>query len=297
MPAQILSKESALRLAKKWTPIYAEIFRELKSDGGRVKISGRFAKIRTNVGNYVQLYDDERKPAVALLLALIGQDGFKQFNEDCAAWSEQEMSEFVEDLASDAIQDQLFSEFSVPETEAGWVELEQQLEVLSEEEKTASIKAGSFFWSGVFSQFFNTLSLMTHGATLVTLVTKALAHDDEAFCKAVQIDRFLLTHHPFFIARKQRAQDDGDNDFLSALAYRESNPTLKGKIRYPALFMLFGLLESFKWLNELKHEEILDLCDEIGLDRFQNRIEDVTYITKRLADYRRFQRTGVLSMQ
>lgn len=293
----MLSKESALRFAKKWTPLYAEVYQELKSEGGRVKISGRFAKIRSNVGNYVQLYDDERKPGVALFLALLGEDGFKKFNEDSATWSEREISEFVEELASDNTQEEILQDLDIPETEAEWIKQEQEFEALPEVQKATSIRTGGFFWSGFFAQFFNTLSLMTHGATLITLVTQALANDDEAFCKAVQVDRFLLTHHPFFIARKQRAQDEGDTDFLSALAYRESNPNLKGKIRYPALFMLFGVLESLKWLDKLKHDEILDLCDEIGLDRFQNRIEDVNYLTKRLADYRKFQKSGVLSMQ
>ena len=294
---QMLSKESAFRIAKKWTPLYAEVFQELKSEGGRVKISGRFAMIRSNVGSYVQLYDDERKPGMALLLGLLGDDGLKALNEDSATWSEREISEFLEELASDETQEELLQDFDIPETESEWIKQEEQFASLSEEQKAASIRVGAFLWSGFFAQFFNTLSLMTHGATLITLVTKALENDDEAFCKAVQVDRFLLTNHPFFIARKQRAQDEGDSDFLSALAYRENNPNLKGKIRYPALFMLFGVLESLKWLDKLKHEEILDLCDEIGLDRFQNRIEDVTYLTKRLADYRRFQKSNVLSRQ
>jgi hypothetical protein len=293
----MLSKESALRFARKWTPLYAEVFQDLKSEGGRVKIYGRFAKIRSNVASYVQLYDDERKPGVSILIALIGEEGFKKLNEGSATWAEREVSEFIEEFASDDTQDELLQELGIPETEAEWIKQEQEFQALPEEQKAASIKTSSFFWSGFFAQFFNTLSLMTHGATLITLVKQALADDDEAFCKAVQVDRFLLSHHPFFIARKQRAQDEGDTEFLSALAYRESNPNLKGKIRYPALFMLFGVLESVKWLDKLKHEEILDLCDEIGLDRFQNRIEDVNYLTKRLADYRRFQKSGGLSMR
>ena len=32
--------------------------------------------------------------------------------------------------------------------------------------------------------------------------------------------------------------------------------------------------------HELKHNELLDLCDSARLDRFQNRIEDVNYLTK-----------------
>lgn len=293
----MLPKESALRFAKKWTPLYAEVFQELKSEGGRVKFSGRFAKIRSNVGNYVQLYDDVRKPGVAILLAVFGDDGFKKFNEDSATWSEQEISEVFEEFLSDETQKELLQDFAIPETEAEWIKQEQAFVALPEEEKSASLRTSAFFWSGFFAQFFNTLALMTHGASLVDLVKQALSNDDEAFCKAVQVDRLLLTHHPFFIARKQKAQEDGETTFLSALAYRENNPNLKGKIRYPALFMLFGILESIQWLDKLKHEEILDLCDEIGLDRFQNRIEDVNYLTKRLADYRRLQKSWVLSMQ
>lgn len=293
----MLTKESALRFAKKWTPRYAEVFQEFRAEGGRVRISRRYAKHRQDLGTYVLLYDDERKPGVAMMLALLGDEGFKKFNEDAASWSKKEISDFIEEIGSDEGQEALLEGLTFPVTEKEWKEHDERYLALPEDEKAAALKTSALLFSGVFAQIFNTLALMTHGAALTTLVPKAIEGDDEAFLKAVQVDRVLLTHHPYFIVRKQRAQDEGDTEFLSALAYRESNPNLKGKIRYPALFMLFGLLESVKWLDKLKHNEILDLCDEIGLDRFQNRIEDVNYLAKRLADYRRFQKSGGLSMQ
>ena len=137
---------------------------------------------------------------------------------------------------------------------------------------------------------------MTHGAKLTALVPQAMAGNEDAFLKAIQIDRYLLTHHPFFVQRKQEAQDRGEQEFLRKLAYRESNSNLAGKIRYPALFMLFGILESIQWLDELSHDEILDICDEVGLDRYQNRIEDRNYLAKRLINYRNWQKSGGLSM-
>ena len=137
---------------------------------------------------------------------------------------------------------------------------------------------------------------MTHGAKLTALVPQAMAGNEDAFLKAIQIDRYLLTHHPFFVQRKQEAQDRGEQEFLRKLAYRESNSNLAGKIRYPALFMLFGILESIQWLDDLSHVEILDICDEIGLDRYQNRIEDTNYLTKRLVNYRNWQKSGGVSM-
>jgi len=44
------------------------------------------------------------------------------------------------------------------------------------------------------------------------------------------------------------------------------------------------------------HDQILDMCDEAGLDRYQNRIEDANYLTQRLREYRQWQKTGSLSM-
>ena len=106
----------------------------------------------------------------------------------------------------------------------------------------------------------------------------------------------LLLHYPYFRDRKARAQSDGDMAFLSKLSYRESNPPVRSKIRYPALYMLFGILESVGWLDDLTHDEILDICDEARLDRYQNRIEDVNCITKRLSEYRLWKKVS-LSMQ
>ena len=78
---------------------------------------------------------------------------------------------------------------------------------LSAEEQEFARKQFSFFWSYFFSSLLNTLSLMVHGAKLTSLVPQAINGDDVAFLKAVQIDRMLLLHHPYFIERKKKAQD------------------------------------------------------------------------------------------
>lgn len=291
-----LEKRQALRFAKKWTFLYVEVFFGLKQDGGRVQIGERYAQIRQKFGSYVQLYDDERKIGVATMLAWYGEAGLKQLKEEASTWTEADIAEYLSSLASNEHADELEEALVLPTTEDEWRKQEELVADMPEEKKQEAAKQGAFLFSGFFAQFFNTLALMTHGAKLTALVPQAIQGDQDAFMKAVQIDRQLLTHHPYFIARKQQAQDNGETEFLRALAYRESNPNLKGKIKYPGLYMLFGLLESINWLDDLLHEEILDLCDEIGLDRFQNRIEDVNYLTKRLVEYRHFQKTGGVSM-
>lgn len=86
-------------------------------------------------------------------------------------------------------------------------------------------------------------------------------------------------------------------EFLRRLLSREMSPPLQSRIQYPGLYMLFGILEAFQWLDDMKHEEILDIVDAAGLDRYQNRVEDINYLTKRLSEYRRWQKLGALSMQ
>lgn len=289
-------KESALRFAEKMAPLYAEVFHELKADGGRLVMHTRVAQIRQYVGKYVVLYDDERRLGMALLKGLLGEQGFDEFEEEASQHTEEEKEQFLKQLSEPDEIDALIDLFEIPDTEEGWKEAEIAFQALPPEEQAIVLRQGTLLWAGVFGGLFNMLSLMVHGAKLTTLVPQAIAGDDEAFLKAVQIDRCLMTHHPFFIDRKQRAQDKGEVEFLRALGYREANPLIRGRIRYPALYMLFGALEAAQWLDDLKHNELLDLCDSAKLDRFQNRIEDVNYLTKRLIEYQRWKKTGGLSM-
>lgn len=289
-------KDSALRFAEKMAPMYAEVFLELKADGGRVRMQSRISLIRHRVGQYVTLYDDDRRLGVALLKGLLGEKGFEELEQEVAQMPEEEREQFLADLMEEKELDEFLDAIEIPRSEQGWEAAEKTIQALPLDKQTEVVRQSVLFWAGVFGYFFNMLSLMVHGAKLTTLVPLALEGDDDAFLKAAQIDRCLVTHHPFFISRKQRAQDDGEADFLRALSYRETNPPLRGKIRYPALYVLFGALEVSGWLDSLSHDEILDLCDSAGLDRFQNRIEDVNYLTKRLREYRRWQKGSGMSM-
>lgn len=291
-----LPKKIALRVAVKSAPLYAELLKDLKSDGGRMPMGSRVSRIRQHIGNYVVLYDDELRLGVALGMGLMGEEAFREFNEDTKKLDAEEQTCLLVEAVESGFFEEMADSFKLPETEAEWQEAERIALALSTEERESLVRQASLLWGGIFGNLFNTLSLMVQGAKLTVLVRLALSGDMDAFLKAVQMDRCLITHHPYFIARKQRAQELGQTEFLRALAYRESNPPLRGPIRYPGLFMLLGILQSLNWLHELKRNEILDLCDEAGLDRFENRIEDVGYVTKRLGDFYRWQKTGGVSM-
>jgi hypothetical protein len=280
------------------TPQYTELLRELQKENSHNFFSQEVATIQNNLGKYVLVYDDERKIIRAFLLCLFGEEGIKEVNEEFELLTpEEQQASLNEMLSIDSNQlEELLSDCRIPQSSEEWKAAGEALAALPEDVRKETEKRGAFFWCFLFSSFFNTLSLMVHGIKMTTLVPRAFAGDDEAFFKAVQIDRMLLLHHPFFRDRKLRAQNEGDTEFLTKLAYRESNPPLRSKIQYPGLYMLFGILEYLRWLPDLRHEEILNICDEAELDRYQNRIEDVNYLTKRLIEYRRWQKTGGVSM-
>ena len=78
--------------------------------------------------------------------------------------------------------------------------------------------------------------------------------------------------------------------FLDKLHYRLTSPLLRSKIRYKTLWLTFAFLDEGGYLDgSLKHREILDICEDAGVGGYENRIEDVGYLSKRLREYREFQ--------
>ncbi len=292
------SKETTLKTAILLTPKYAELLKELQKSKGRPAFASKIFQIQNNIGQYVLMYDDERKIGRSFFLYLIGKDGFQNFISELNELNESQQQEMIDEFATydEKELDELFSDFVIPATDQEWKASEEAFLKLPEDQQQEVRTKSAYIWSFIFSTFFNSLALMVHGTKLTTLVPQAVAGDDESFLKAIQIDRMLLLHYPYFKERKFRAQNEGDVEFLQKISYRESNPPMRGKIQHPAIYVLFAILESFRWLDDLTHDEILRICDDAGLDRFQNRLGDTNSITKHLKRYRQYQKTGGVSM-
>ena len=242
-PNKKLSVNAVIEL----TPQYAELIRDLQKGGGRSVLPREQLEIQSKIGSYVLSYDSELKIGCALFLGILGEESFKDFCKEINTASAEEQQQFLDEVAASNgnIFDEPFSSFEIPRTPKEWADAKEEFEKLPDDERRIAEKQGVFFWTFFFSFFFNTLALMVHGAKMTTLVPLAIAGDDDAFLKAVQIDRMLLQHHPYFRDRKFRAQDEGDTEFLSKLSYRESNSPLRGKIslsRAVYAFWYFGVL-------------------------------------------------------
>jgi hypothetical protein len=295
----IVKKSVARFLAIELAPECGEVLAAFRAKSkGWVKMPEEIERVYKGLGLgpfYVVAYEDELRIFNCLYKAFFLEDAaeeLREAEEELLACSEEEqLALFREDAlpAIDESLDELLESF-FHRTEQDREAARLKYEALTEDERKDSLFRLAMFMAFFYSFFYNILSLMVHGQKLTTLVPLALKGDKEAFCKAIQIDRNLLEGHRYFRETYARLQSGDDQEFLKDVLYRIGNPTTRGKIRFPALYALFSILEHFGWLDDFTAPELLDVCDEAKLDRFQNRIEDENYLTRRRLEYRRFQK-------
>ena len=159
------------------------------------------------------------------------------------------------------------------------------------EEKREAAELGALFSTAVFVLFHQILSVTVHGAKMTVLVPKALAGDEDAFLKAIHIDRGLLTAHPKFAERYQSAIREGNTELRNKIAYRLTSPPTKGETKSPLMFAVLAMLDSIGWLDNLTHVEVLGVYIQAGGNN-----GDESTVAKALKRYRRYQNTGGVSM-
>lgn len=269
---------------------------------GRIKIPEEFEQVRKNSGlgdKYVVVYESEPHILCYLIRAIFPKkydEELEKFDACYQAASEKEKLEFLTELSEYLLNDDIYEKFRnlIPRTKEARDAAKKEFDALSEDEKTEILQHVHFFLTFYFASFFNYISMMVHGQKLTKLVPLALQGNQEAFLKAVQIDKNILTGHPYF--RETYAQlpigDDKDRNFYKAISSAQVRPQVNSKIDYPALYLLFAVLDSFGGLEKFSAPEILDMCDEARLDRYQNRIEDENYLIKRRLEYRKKQKIG-----
>ena len=249
------------------------------------------AIVNLKIESYPVLYESEAAIGLIVFRAFMSQEQMVELNTQLTEQSPEERGETLRELMDGLTE---FDEvFEFPKTPAEERRAVAQFNTLSKEDQAEAVRMTQHLWMGFLAGFFQNVSVMVHGEKLTSLVAQAKAGNDEAFCKAVQIDKRILTTIPYFKQRFERATLEGDQDFSDGLAYRLQCPPYKGKIRHKALWMAFALLDMAGLLDTLKHQEILDLCDDAGIGGYANRIEDVKNLSKRLAEFRRFRGYGL----
>ncbi|MDP1708821.1 MAG: hypothetical protein Q8L89_07145 [Gammaproteobacteria bacterium] len=291
--------EHAIKYLQCIIPDLDWILVSMQSKGGWMVLPPTIQRAFQNlkIKNYVELYLDEKKLNCFGFSAFLTPDAINELNQELGKiTTEEEQTAFLNELIGHLISLD-FDGFHIPKTDAEFESACRIFEALSPEDQAEEIRVSQIIWMSLLSNFYNYMALMVHGQKMTALVQQAIAGDDTAFCLAVQIDRTILTNLPYFKERSERAQLAGDADFLDKLAYRIANPVLRGKIRFHSLWLTFALLDGMNLLDTLSHSELLYVCDSAGVGGYNNRIEEVGYISKRLAEYRKFQSRAKKSRQ
>lgn len=291
-----LSIEKTREVIIAMAPTCIEVLHYFQSRGKWLSLPAELVQLRSHlkIDNYVDLYLDERRIGFCVLLALMEPKELLSWSQELESMSAEDQQRQLDSFASVQLEEVI--EFEIPWTEEEKRKAKSKFDALSPEEQQRIIRSSTFLFSAFLAGFHNLLSVMIHGQKLTTLVPKAIAGDDDALCKALQIDPHLYKHHQYFVQRIDQARANGEADFLRSVGYRLANPTARGKIRYPGLWTVLAILDTLGWLDgSLSTSEVLDICDAVGLDRYENRIEDPQYLSKRIRDFRRLQGTPLVS--
>lgn len=289
-----ISKDIVIQILKSCIPDAKWLLMQIESQQGWLKLPSSIANIVTNlkIQNYPLLYLNETSIYVMLLHGFLSKEEIKELNEEIENASPEERGQFILEFVSDF--DQALDTIHFPNAEKDREKALLEFETLRQEDREKYIRAAQHLHCTFFAAFHQTLSVMVHGEKLTSLVSQAVAGNDDAFVKAIQIDKRILTTIPYFIDRVSRAQNEGESGFFDFLSYRLRTPPYKGKIRHKALWLAFSLLDQVRLLD-LPHSELLEICDEAGIDAYGSRIQSVKHLTSRLHEYREFQKKGIVT--
>lgn len=293
MTAPVVDLQAAKHCLAGMSPDLVWLLSHIETDDGFFRFPPLLSRAITNlkIETYPRLYENEAAIGLIFIRGFLSDAEIKKLTSDLEGSSSEQRGEFL--LGLDESLEEQFASVEIPKTPAEEERARKQFEALSDEEKAQATKFAQHFWMSFLASFHQMLSVMVHGEKLTALVTRAKEGDDRALAKAVQIDKRILTAVPHVRERFERASAEGERDFLDALSYRLQCAPYRGKIRHKALWFAFAYLDMCGLLDTLKHRELLDLLEEVGLGGYPNRIEDVKHLSKRLADYRAFKGAGV----
>ena len=287
-----IDTETAKDCLRLVVPQWQELLENIETQGGRFAFRPEFATTIANlkIESYPRLYEDEATIGVALGLAFLGQEGLKSYDAIVRQASPAERGQMVRKLFADL--DDLQNAFDFDRTPEELEQARTEFDALSEDERQSGTQFAQWLLMGTFALFFQYLSIMVHGEKLTALVAQAKAGDNDAFLKAIQIDKGILSEIEYFKSRYRRAHMEDERAFITAVARKQEAPPYAGKLTHKKLWLSFAWLDSTGLLDSYTGNQLLDLCTEVGVIDGTASIEDVKNLLKLKSRYRAFQKRG-----
>lgn len=285
-----LSKLQAESIIKLVLHHYLEIFHYLKSSrGGELVWPDHFITIKNNLklDNYVDLYDDERKIRGSMKLSLFSTEGLEQLRLEQEAKSEDERQADLDNLISEVLRDGEAFIQEMKNVAADYPSLtESEIQKSNSESTPEDVARIQYMLLSTLALLHNVFSIMVFGVRLTTLVNKATSGDDEAFLQAIKIDHTLISQHPHFRERFDRATKNQETNFLNRIHEKQLSPSLRGRIKHGALYTMFYFLDELKVLDEFSNSELHELYLSCNLTDLETPIYESSSFARQLKKFK-----------
>lgn len=238
------------------------------------------------VHDWAQLYQDPQNELKSIWLAVMPPSKLNAMQTAIAAMSREQESAWVNRIYTEG------HEVIAPVVEGN---AEYLLNIWPEVGNTPlDIKWLELRYGFVMAALINTLAAMHTGKTMYQLVAEAMAGDDDSFVKAIQMDKTVLEHIPYFVERNRRAADEGDIAFLRRINEHRNKPLTITQIAYVRLWLVFDQLDKMNLLGlfEQDMKAFAELCQSIRVYGPHPDVDsvDVEDFASRLKDYKRVRR-------
>lgn len=284
------SLKNTILLVKILLPDFKEILDDIVKGHGYFNLPPHITSFLTADGlpPWSSFYDDPLKLKSITAHAMLGPDKAKSISahlESCSELEKQRIRESYKQAAiDDKFEDFLFDDLNNI-TEEDINEARNNPEGIDEETRNRILKRVYLLCYSFITQIHYYLAVMTFGKSICDLVKEAIAGDDDSFCKAVQIDRTVLFGIPYFQKRLIQAQLGSEPDFLNKLANGVKGRSLGQKLSYKELMFVFAILDDEGFLD-MPLEQLMEVCQELGVYGREYGIEDVESLRKRRKYYR-----------
>lgn len=244
---------------------------------------------QTHVYPWAQFYERKEKLMTLALYSLLGKELFIEVAEEMKPLSQEDRLRALLEVKK-ALVEQVENEcVALSEEDSAFPSLEEirlEVESLSPEERRASVDDAHIFHFMVITQLCSYFSLMSFGEPISNLIRKGKAGDDDALCKAVQVDKTLVYAVPEFRQRILKAQLGSEPGFLNSLANAIKGPCLTKKISYPNLMLFFYLLDD-EGLLDAELNTLFDACQELGLYGPEYNVFDISSLGRMRSRYKK----------
>ena len=268
-----------VRLIRALLPEINDAIQHMEANRGWFPLKREFVDLIEDleISNWAWLYLDEKRLKSVSLLSLIEPDEFVDISdpEQYRKYIKQEFTRLIEGTSS------------APPADDKIEKSQLIFKLATDEEKRLFSNQVAMYTYGFIAALFNYLALLVHGRTMCQLVADAMAGDDEAYRKAVHIDRSVL-YLPYFQKRMLQSQFGREEKFLRELCLGVQSPIIKNRVQNKKLWLMFAILEN-EGLLGLPQKQILDICMEAGVCDGEQGIENVRDLKQHLDAYRQQQ--------